>query len=341
MDQERISDKKGEKMRKRITFYALMVGVGIWFFFGIGIQAGEAAEKKLVRISSGSAGGVYQILGSGMAKIISEYSTNLDVTAITPANINQVPALMQSGQTVAGIGMADMMDRALKGTGEYKGKKFDKVLTLLGMYDNLMGYVALKNSSITKFKEIQGKRVAVPSASTKSQVEAVVKAAGLDPNKVTWRFMSYQEGAEALSDGNVDIGTFTSFPKSGLIDQMVSTKGINFLEIDEKTLQTFDRDNPLWKMGQTPANTYTGQTKGAWGPAYYTILYGSADADPEMIYQIVKAILDHNSDLAAIHPAGKYITPETTKRYIDNKVIDPAGLHPGAARYFKEKGIIK
>ncbi|MCX5908714.1 MAG: hypothetical protein NTY64_16440 [Deltaproteobacteria bacterium] len=162
-------------MRKRIQVYALMVGVGIWAFCGMCTQFGECAEKKLVRISSGSAGGVYQILGSGMAKIISERAPDLDVTAITPANINQVPQLMQSGQTVAGIGMADMMDRALNGTGEYKGKKYDKVLPLFGMYDNLMAYVALKSSSITKFKEIQGKRAAVPSAATKSQVEAVVK----------------------------------------------------------------------------------------------------------------------------------------------------------------------
>jgi hypothetical protein len=242
---------------------------------------------------------------------------------------------------VAGIGMADMMDRATKGTGEFQGKKFDKVVPLLGMYDNGMAYVALKNSSINNFKEIQGKRMAVPSAATKSQVEAVVRAAGVDPNKVNWRFMSYQEGAEALSDGNVDIGTFTSFPKSGLIDQMGSTKGIRFLEIDENTRKTFDRDNPLWKMLETPANTYTGQPKPAWGPAFYTILYGSSSADAETIYQIVKAILDHNEDVAALHPAGKYITLETTKRYIEGKIIDPANFHPGAARYFKEKGILK
>jgi TRAP transporter TAXI family solute receptor len=328
-------------MKKRIPFFTLILGVGIWAFFGMGIPASEGAPKKLVRISSGSAGGVYQILGSGMAKVISEHAPDLDVTAITPPNINQVPMLMQSGQTVAGIGMADMMDRATKGTGEFQGKKFDKVVPLLGMYDNGMAYVSLKNSSINQFKEIQGKRMAVPSAATKSQVEAVVRAAGLDLTKVNWRFMSYQEGAEALSDGNVDIGTFTSFPKSGLIDQMMSTKGIRFLEIDENTRKTFDRDNPLWKMLETPANTYTGQTKPALGPAFYTILYGSADADPEMIYQIVKAILDNHSDVAALHPAGKYITLETTKRYIEARVIDPEKIHPGAARYFKEKGIIK
>ncbi|MCX5908715.1 MAG: hypothetical protein NTY64_16445 [Deltaproteobacteria bacterium] len=94
-------------------------------------------------------------------------------------------------------------------------------------------------------------------------------------------------------------------------------------------------------MGQTPANTYTGQTKPAWSPAYYTVLYGSADANPEMIYQIVKAILENTSEIAVIHPAGKYITVETTKRYIESKIIDPTRLHPGAARYFREKGIIK
>jgi TRAP transporter TAXI family solute receptor len=276
-----------------------------------------------------------------MAKVISEHAPDLDMTAITPSSINQVPILIQSGQAIVGIGMADMMDRAARGIGEFQGKKFDKVLPLIGMYDNVMCYAVLKSSPLYNFKDILGKRMAVPSQATKTQVEAVVNAAGMDLSKITWRYMSYQEGAEALSDGNVDAGTFTSFPKSGLIDSMMSTKGARFLEIDENTRQTFDRANPLWKMLQTPANTYTGQTKPAWGPAYYTILYGNADADPNMIYQIVKAVLENNRDVAAVHPAGKYITLETTKKYIETRVIDPAMLHPGAARYFQEKGIIK
>jgi TRAP transporter TAXI family solute receptor len=328
-------------MARRIQFYAVFIGMGIWAFFWIGAQVGASAEKKLVRISSGTAGGNYQILGAGMAKVINEHVPALDVTAITPTNINQVPHLMQSGQTAAGIGMADMMDRAIHGTGEYKGKKFDKVLPLLGMVDYYNAFVALKNSSLTQFTQVYGKRMTVSSAATKSLAEAVVRAAGLDPLKVTWRFMSHQQGAEALADGNVDIGIFSTFPKSGLVDQMASTKGINFLEIEEKTRRTFDQDNPLWKMGQTPANTYINQPKPTWGPGYYTVFYGSADTNPETIYLMVKAILENYSEIAAIHPAAKYITIETTKRYIEAGIIDPTRIHPGAARYFKEKGVIK
>jgi TRAP transporter TAXI family solute receptor len=328
-------------MKAKGRVMVIMVCAGLLAWLGMGLIPGDAAAKTLYRMSTGSAGGVYQILGAGMSKVISQYAPDIDMTAITPPNVNQIPHLLESGQVLIGIGMVDMMNRAAKGLEEFKGRKFDKIVPILAMYDNAMAYLVLKNSPIISIKDVIGRRMSASSQYTKFLAAETIKAAGLDPNKVNWRFMSYQEGAEALSDGNIDVEPVTGFPKSGLVDQVMSTKGARFVEIDEATRQAFNKVHPTNLMMQTPPNTYTGQTKAAWGHGVYTVLYGMPNSDPQIIYNIVKAILDHPDDLSALHPSGKYITPERTKIYIEQKLINPAQLHPGAVRYFREKGIIK
>lgn len=304
------------------------------------VPAGANTQGKQTYFATGTPGGVYQILGAGMAKIINENVPGTNFVATTPAQATQTPKLVDSGDALLGIGMACMMDRARKGEVEFKGQHYEKVVPVMGMYDNGMVYVVPKDSPLQNIRDVVGK-VFATTASNVVQIKALVKASGEDPSKVNFRVMSYQQGAEALSDGNVAVAVLTGYPKNGQVDQLASTKGIRFLTIDEQTRAAFDRDNPLWKIMQTPAGTYSGQTTAAFGPTYYTILYANANADEQLIYNVVKAIIEHNKEIAAIHPAGKDITPETTKRYIDNNIIDTKRMHPGAIRYFKEKGVIK
>ena len=298
------------------------------------------AAQKQVYFATGTPGGVYQILGAGMAKIINEKNPGINLVATTPAQITQTPKILDSGDAMLGIGMACMMDRARKGEVEFRGQKYEKVVPIMGMYDNAMIYVTLKGSPINDFKQVSGK-VFATTASNVVQIKALLSAAGEDPSKTKFRVMSYQQAAEALSDNNADVAVLTGYPKNGLVDSLSSTKGAQFLTIDQETRANFDKQNPLWKMMETPAGTYTGQTLPAVGPTYYTVLFANANADEKTIYNIVKTVIENNKEIGTIHPAGKDIKLETTKRYLENNIIDIKLLHPGAIKYFKEKGIIK
>ncbi len=339
------------KLNRKGLFVAaafLVISVVTW---GCGGSSGKStpdkqtpgpagSQKKQVYFATGTPGGVYQILGAGMAKIINENVSGVSMVATTPAQITQTPKLLDSGEAMIGIGMACMMDRARKGEVEFKGQKYEKVVPIMGMYDNGMVYVVLKDSPLQDIKDVVGKIFAT-TASNVVQIKSLLQAAGEDPSKQNFRVMSYQQATESLSDGNADVAVLTGYPKNGQIDQLASTKGVRFLAIDPKTRANFDQAYPLWRMMETPAGTYSGQTAAAIGPTYYTVLFANANADEQTIYNIVKTIIEHNKEITAIHPAGKDITLETTKRYIQYKIIDVQRMHPGAVRYFKEKGVIR
>jgi TRAP transporter TAXI family solute receptor len=275
-----------------------------------------------------------------MSKVINEKSGYIKLNATTPSSISLVPQMIHEGQAIIGIGMADMMARAVEGTGEFE-EKYDKIRPVIAMYDNVMSAVVLEDSKIENINQAKGLKVGVPSKTTQSITAQLYEEAGVPADQVEWVFLSYNEQAEALRDGNIDIGTFTGFPKNGLLEELASTKGIRILDIDQGVQDSWNKKNPLWGTAVIPGGLYPGVDEDNHNYTYFTILYTNSDVPEEVIYDITKLILENNADVGAVHPAGKSITLDKTKEYIEKGVIDPATFHPGAQKYLKEKGVIK
>lgn len=300
--------------------------------------AGSASQ---VYFATGTPGGVYQILGAGMAKIINEKNIGVEIVPTTPAQMQQAPSMLQQGQAKISIGMLCMFERAYNGQEEYKGKAHPKLRQVLGMYDNIFAYLTLKNNDkINGLKDLQNSNFA-STATNVVLVKKVVAAAGGDPNKIKIRTMSYQQSIDALSDGTSDATVLTAFPKNGGLDSLASTKGVKFLNMDAATRAKFDKENPYWKTSAVPGGTYPGIPDAAWAPTIYTALYVSDDMPEDLVYNITKTIIENANEIAKIYPAGKDMTLETTKRYLDNGLMSVDRMHPGAVKYFKEKGVIK
>ena len=335
---------------QRIYKLLLIIGLIMVFLVGCSEQSdnkvtgeskeGESNKPFAAAFSTGSAGGLYNIIGGGMTKVINEKSGYINLNATTPSSVSQVPQMVNDGQAAFGIGMADMMKRAMEGEGEFE-TAFDNLQPVLAMYDNVMSTIVLKDSPINNVKEIKGKKVGVPSASTQSAVIKIFEEAGIKENDVEWVFLSYNEQAEAIKDGNIDVGVFTAYPKSGLLEELASTKGIKFLQVDQDVRNSFDEKYPLWSTNKIPGGTYPGIDEDNFFYTVYTVLYTNKDVPENVVYDVTKLILENNPEISTIHPAGKDITPEKTKEYIDRKIIDPNLFHPGAKKYFEEKGIIQ
>lgn len=338
-------------MKKKwlVGFICILV-VGAMVVAGCGGGTDKKAEgdkktdgKKLqVYFATGTPGGVYQMLGAGMAKVVNEKNPGYEIVATTPAQVAQSPTMLETGGAALGIGMACMFDRAYNGKGEFEGKAHKKLRSVLGMYDNGMVYLTLKDNPLSNVKDISGKTFA-STATNVILVKAVMQAANVDPASVQVRVMSYQQSAEALTDGVAQATVLTGFPRNGTLDSVASTKGVRFLEIDEETKTKFDKDNPLWKCMEIQPSIYTGvvNEKPVWGPTIFTVLYTSADASDDFVYNVTKAIIENVGEIEKIHPAGKDMTLETTARYLKDGIMKVSDMHPGAVKYFKEKGVIK
>ncbi len=305
-----------------------------------GKSAPPGAKKKYV-FATGSQGGMYYVYGAAMAKAINEKAKDFEVTAVAVTSVSQSPSNVESNQYQIAFGMADMFERARAGEGEYKGKKVsDKVMDLMAVVNNNMSYLTLKDSGITNVKQLEGRTFVMPSAATKAQTEAVLKAAGVDAAKVKWRQASYQQMVDALLDGTVDAITLNTIPRNSLIDQ-VAMKDYRFIDIDEADRKKFNEANPAWELMETKPGTYPKQDYPVWGPCYFTQLYINKDVPEEHAYIIAKAIMEGQKVITAIYADGNTITPELQRKFIKTGVMKENRVHPGALRYYKEIGLFK
>lgn len=335
-------------MNKKAMLLTGIMLTGTLLFVGCGAskeqktpQKDAPSGKQQAYFTTGTPGGVFQLLGTGMAKIINEKVSGLEVVPTTPAQMQQTASMLETGKAKLGIGMLCMFERAYDGVEEYAGKPHTKLRQVVGMYDNVFAYVVMKgNNKINGIDDFPGKTMATTAANITSTM-AVVKAAGYEPKTVKYRSMSYNQSMEALSDGTADLSMMTGFPKNGGLDSLASTRGIRLMGLNDTTRAKFDKDNPNSRCLPVPAGTYAGQDKEIWGPVVYSALYASIDMPEEQVYQITKAIIENNLEISKIHPAGKDITLGTTKRYLESNLMKPERMHPGAVRYFKEQGVIK
>lgn len=336
-------------MKKQILILALLLAA-LMLYTGCSAdnkdsdtgKSASPAKKEQMFFATGTPGGVYEILGTGMVNIINKNAENFELVAVTPAQLNQAPNMLQVGQASFSIGMACMFERAWEGIQDYKDNAKPDIVQVLGMYDNVMTYVAAENSKLNDMKDITEKTIISSTASNKIIAEEALTAIGkFDPAKMTYRVMSYAQAVEALKDGNIDVLFLTSYPYSGTLDSLVTAKGIKYLTFDDETRSKFDKLFPRQQMKVTPANTYKDQPKDVWGPTVYTVLYANKNVPDDVIKQVCAAVLNNNKDLSTVHSAGKNITVEKTAEYLEKGIMTVDRMHPGAVAYFKEKGIIK
>lgn len=290
--------------------------------------------------ATGSSGGAYNVLGGGILKVISDNTDNINLNATTPPSVSQTPLALSEGQAVLGIAMVDMIQRAENGEGEFD-EELDNLAPVLAMYDNVMSVIVLEDSSVTNYNELEGLKIGVASESSKDAMAAFIEATGVDESTIRWEYLPYGEMTEAIKDGNIDAGVYTSFPRNGLLEELEGTHGIRFLEIDDADREKFDEEYPLWASSAVPSDTYPGMDKDAYGLSYFTALYSNYDVAEEHIYEITKAILENNDAITEVHPAGEYITLEKMEEYVERNILIPDKLHPGAKKYFEEQGVIE
>lgn len=300
-------------------------------------QGGSQPQIFSGAFATGSAGGVFNILGAGMAKVVNENSDYIRLNATTPSSTSVVPPMLHNGEAVVGIGQIDMFQRAMAGTGEYD-QPYQNIKIVMGLYDNVMSAFVLENSPITNINQIEGLTVGAPSKTTGDILEAIFAEAGVSVNL---SYLSYAEQAEAIKDGNIDVAIFTAFPKNGQVEELASTRGIRFLEVDDDVVKRWNANNPLLQFSTIPAGVYPGVDYEARFYTVFAVLAANADAPEEVIYDITKIILENHDSVRAAHPAGEFVTPEKTLEYIEKGIIDPNDFHPGARKYFEEIGILQ
>ena len=298
----------------------------------------SAQEQINLSIATGGTGGVYYPLGGGMANVLSKNVPGLGATAeVTGGSVANLQ-LIGTGKPYIALSMTDAALDAYKGVDKFKGKKVE-VRTLMILYPNRMHVVTVEGTGINKMADLKGKRVSTGSPGSATEVMAfrVIEAAGLDKDKdMTRERLGVAESVNAVKDKKIDAFFWVGGLPTAAVTDLAATPGTRIKLIDHSDLVPAmnKKYGQLYVEDAIPRATYSGMAADNKQATVMNILVSNANLSDQTAYNIVKTIFDKRDDLIAVHKEAANFKLENQKA-----AASPIPWHPGAVKYFNEKGV--
>ncbi len=311
----------------------------LMFATGALLAAGSFAQEKLnISIATGGTGGVYYPLGGGLANILSKHVPGMQATAeVTGGSVDNM-RLIGTGKSYIAFTQADAAQDALRGEDKFKDNKVP-VRAMMMLYTNLLHVVTVEGTGINSIGDLKGKRVSTGSPGSATEVFAfrVLEAAGLDPQKDLKRErLSVAESVNAIKDKKIDAFFWVGGLPTAAVTDLASTPGTKVKLIDHANLlpAMAKKHGDIYITDVIPKATYSGMAADNQATAVANLLVANANMSDQAVYNIVKTVFDKRDDLILVHKAAADIKLENQK-----PGSSPVPWHPGAVRYFKEKGL--
>lgn len=326
------------------TIGALAIGV---------VTAGTSAQQmQFFRIGTGGTAGTYYPLAGVIANAVSNPPGSracdaggscgvpgLVATAVATngsvANVNGIAG----GSLESGFSQSDVAFWAYTGTGIYEGKpKVEGLRAIANLYPESFHLVARKGSGIKGVADLKGKRVSLdePGSGTLVDARLILAAYGMTEKDLKAEYLKPQQSADKLKDGAIDAFISVSGYPQGAIAELAATSGIELIPIEgpgaDKLLSQFS----FFARDAIPDNAYKG-VAGVKTVSVNAQWLTSTKQSEALVYGIVQALWNANTRklLDAGHAKGKEIKVETALTGIG------IPLHPGAEKYYRERGLLK
>jgi uncharacterized protein len=304
----------------------------------IAALAAFGAVAQNISIATGGTGGVYYPMGGGLAAALSKYVPGMQATAeVTGGSVDNLK-LIETGKPYVGFSMADAALDAAKGEDKFKGKKVP-LKTLAILYPNRMHVVSVEGKGINKMSDLKGKHVSTGSPGSATEVMAfrLIEAAGLDKDKDMKRErLGAAESANALKDGKIDAFFWVGGLPTAAVTDLANTPGNKIKMVDHAELVPAmnKKYGNLYVEDTIPKAMYKGMDTDNKQATVMNILVAHENMDEKTAYNIVKTIFEKKADLVAVHKESENIKLENQKT-----AATPIPFHPGAVKYFAEKGV--
>jgi len=304
-----------------------------------------AGEKLSFSIVTGGTGGVWYPLGGAIGGVIGKNVPNTDATSeATTAAIDNLK-LLAAGKA----GMAFAYDYHAVWANEGKmmkelGKK-QPVRVVLSFYEQPLHIVTKEGTGIKSVLDLKKRRVSVgaPNSGTEEQADYVLKALGIDWNKdITREKLGVGESVGALKDGKIDAFFWSGgLPTASIID-LATTPGLKvvLLPVGGEVADKIMKANPaVFHKTVFPKGSYSSVDKDVDAIAITAVLNAMENFPADRMYQILGAIFANLKEISAVWKEATDLTPAKSLAQMTPEAIKY--LHPGAQRFFKEKGALK
>jgi len=303
---------------------------------GLALALGASAQN--ISIATGGTGGVYYPMGGGVAAVLSKHVPGMQATAeVTGGSVDNLK-LVGSGKPYVGFTMTDAAQDAFRGEDKFKGNKV-ALKTLMILYPNRMHVVSVEGRGVSKMSDLKGKRVSTGSPGSATEVMAfrLIEAAGLDKDADMKRErLGVAESVNAIKDGKIDAFFWVGGLPTAAVTDLANTPNTKLKMIDhaDAVAAMNKKYGNLYIQDVITKDTYKGMDADNHQATVMNILVAHETMDDKTAYNIVKAIFDRKDDIVAVHKEALNFKLESQKAS-----ASPIPFHPGALKYFTEKGV--
>ncbi len=300
-----------------------------------GCRPAPGAGRRFLTIATGGTGGVYYPLGAALAQIYTDRIPGVTASAqATVASVFNVQAVHRGKADVA-FTMGDVAYFAYHRGTDADPTPQTRLRGMAVLYTNTIQVVVRRDSGIRSVADLRGRRVGVgaPGSGTEVAARIVIEGYGLQYADVGADYLSFSEVAAQMQDRTLDGGfVVASFPVSAITDASLSV-GIRLLSIDPAVRDRIQRQYPFFKPVVVPRGTYRDQDADVETLGVDNLLVCRDDLPEDLVYLLTKTFFDALPELTQAHVAAKSIDPGRAP-------ATPIPLHPGAARYYRERGLL-
>ncbi|SHM23072.1 TAXI family TRAP transporter solute-binding subunit [Halomonas cupida] len=298
------------------------------------ISAQAAVAQQQLSIATGGTGGTYYPYGGGLAELIKNHIDGYDAVAeVTGASVENM-GLVWRGDSDLALALADTVYQGYTGTGDFEGRELENIRAIASIYPNAVQIVTMADSGIDSLDDLAGKVVSVgaPGSGTELNARAILEANGLTYDDFDARRLNFNETADALRDGDIDVGFWSVGPPTSSILNLATTSDVRLIGLSEEEMQKALEAEPVFAPYELRADLYEGMDAAVQTLGIPNVLIASSEMDEETAYQITRTLFEQTDELIAIHPAAN----DTTVEFSVNST--PIPFHPGALRYYEEVG---
>jgi TRAP transporter TAXI family solute receptor len=325
-----------------MVFTVLLLAVSMGLAADAGAQPKQ--EKLSFSIVTGGTGGVWYPLGGAIGGVIGKHVPNTEATSeATTAAIDNMKLL---GAGKAGMAFAYDYHIGWANDGKVPGiSAKHKIRLVMGFYEQPLHIVTKDGTGITSLLQLKGKHVSVgaPNSGTEEQADYVLKALGIDWNKdFRKEKLGAGESVAALKDGKIDAFFWSGAVPTGSIIDMASTPGAKMvlLPVGGETADRIMKANPgVFHKTVFQKGSYSGVDRDIEAIAITAVLQAMDTFPADRLYQILNAIFDNKAELAAVWKGAATLTPQKAVGQVTPDALK--FLHPGARKFFTEKGVLK
>lgn len=340
--------KRGSSMNRRLyCMFAIFMMISL-IVVGCGTDEkhSEKSNEKgrvsgIVPMYTPGAGGPNYIISAGIGQIFKSEKVMPEVVLTTEATSGVVEGTTllidryEKGKPAFAAFTGEALSRAYHGKLKEMPGEHTELLAVGWINSTINHIVVAENSPIKSIDDLKGKRIGtMPPGSTSDNLFNAVLEEGYGISKDDYKPipLGYAEIQEGIQDGSIDAGVLPGSLPNPTVTELGQLHPIRVISVDEEVLKKLVKTHPYYSYVNVKSGTYPGQDEEVLMSGFESIISTHKDTDEELVYNLVKTMMENTEDLKKIHPAAN-ISEET----ILNGIQTP--LHPGAERYYKEIGI--